>query len=224
MNCGSELALAHNDQAVLENHHSFVTFELLRDPELNVLTPTEEVAVDSPPSASGSSSAPGSAGGDTAATTEANSSTDSPSTPDSAGGNASSGHGASSSAAAGTWTASQFRNFRRTVISAILSTDMLKHFDLCKKLDSMEPDLLSLDPAKEEDRQFLIDLLTHSADLSGQVLPYEMAVQWEERLTQEFTWQASMEANLGPPVTTFMQGLADPTVRYKNHVNYLGQK
>ena len=34
----SDLALAHNDQSVLEMHHSFITFELLRDPDMTVTT------------------------------------------------------------------------------------------------------------------------------------------------------------------------------------------
>lgn len=129
-----------------------------------------------------------------------------------------------SSAAATRWSPSHFRSFRKTVISAILSTDMSKHFALCKQLDSQLPDCLSLDANKEEDRQFMIDLLTHSADLSAQVLPYELAVAWEARLTREFSAQAELEMELGLPVSSFMQNLHDPVVRFKNHLNFLGHK
>lgn len=199
----SDVARAHNDVAVLENHHAFVTFELLRDPELNVLTPDESEA--------------GKAAAAAASAASANTAAASTGPRSMSGGSPASG----SDSAVIPWTALHFRNFRKTVIGAILATDMSKHFSLCSKLDSMEPECGSLDPSKEEDRQFMIDLLTHSADLSAQVLPYEMARAWEDRLTQEFIHQSAMEETLGLPISTFMQGLADPAVRFKAHLNYL---
>ncbi len=39
--CESAVARAHNDQSVLEHHHAFVTFELLRDPRMNVFSATD---------------------------------------------------------------------------------------------------------------------------------------------------------------------------------------
>lgn len=53
---------------------------------------------------------------------------------------------------------------------------------------------------------------------SGQVFPYAVAAQWEERISQEFRSQASREEELGLPVAPFMQGLHSEGVRAKLQV------
>jgi hypothetical protein len=217
--CDSSVARAHNDQSVLEHHHAFVTFELLRDPRMDIFQqdpPEEDNNQTGPDTSTGGVRSRDSSVG---ATVSSSSNTNSPN--DGETGALSSNPVTPPSPVTAKWSAAHFRSFRKTVISAILSTDMSKHFALCKQLDSQLPDCLSLDAGKEEDRQFMIDLLTHSSDLSAQVLPFEFAFAWERRITQEFSEQAQLEAELGLPVSAFMQNLDDPTVRFKNHLNYI---
>ena len=154
----SGLARVHNEVAVLENHHAFVTCEMLRHPQANFLS---------------------------------------------------------------AFSVLQLRQFRKLVIAAILATDMAVHFDLCRQFARLDPDLARYDSAKEEDRQLVLNLVTHSSDLSAQVMDFGIASLWESRVTAEFIAQSELEAQLGLPVSPFMRGLQEHNIRYKNHLNFL---
>merc|ERR1719369_2018106 len=56
-----------------------------------------------------------------------------------------------------------------------------------------------------EDRQFWLSICLHSADLSSQVLPWTLALAWENRISQEFSQQADQERALGLIPAPFMQ-------------------
>jgi GAF domain-containing protein len=111
----------------------------------------------------------------------------------------------------------EVRSLRASIITSLLHTDMMQHFELCKSLDKRE----KFDYSKHKDKQVVLNVLTHAADISGQVLPIELAVQWEQRVTEEFIHQAGVEKSLGIPTALFMQDLTISSVRYKNHVNFL---
>jgi hypothetical protein len=83
---------------------------------------------------------------------------------------------------------------------------------------SVQSDTLQCDV--EDDRQFMMNLITHSSDLSGQVYPLTIATVRESKVTEEFSQQASLETKLGLPLAPFMQNLSNPCVRYKNHVGF----
>lgn len=74
---------------------------------------------------------------------------------------------------------------------------------------------LPFDPEQEKDRQALVNIIIHSADLSGQVFPTHIARQWEERISREFQDQAIQETKLGLTVAPFMKGLDNPKTRAK---------
>ena len=152
------LARIHNDVAVLENHHAFVTCEMMRHEASNFLPQL---------------------------------------------------------------SATQFRAFRKMVVQAILATDMAVHFDLCKEFNRLESDLGRFKGDAEADRQLVINVLTHSSDLSAQVMDFPIAQAWEERVTREFTNQWRLERSLGQVETPHMMNLHEPTVRYKNHLGFL---
>ena len=154
----SELARAHNDVAVLENHHAFVTREMLRQSATNFLP---------------------------------------------------------------TFTAVQMRAFRHVITQAILATDMAVHFELCRQFARFDSDLDKYDGRREDDRQLVINVVTHSSDLSAQVMDFSIASLWETRVTAEFIAQSELESERGIPVSTFMNGLHEHAVRYKNHLNFL---
>jgi len=173
INCGSELALLHNDQSVLENMHASSLFRLLRLPECNILDPTR---------------------------TEL--------------------------------SQAAVRTLRHRIILAILATDMSVHFDTCKRLDALSMDSggaasaagdKSLHAERDGDRQFVLDLLVHGSDLSGQVYPLPVAQQWEARVNEEFRQQAQLEKALGLPVAPFMINLHEAHTRLKNHLGFLGR-
>jgi len=174
VNCASELALMHNDQAVLENHHAKETFSLLRDPSANIFSPLSTRL-----------------------------------------------------------TQAHVRTLRKRIILAILATDMQQHYACCKRLDALAMERQTgtagggaasdktLQSERDEDRQFVLDVLVHGSDLSGQVYPLPIAQQWEARVTEEFSQQAQLEQALGLPVAPFMLDLDQDVVRLKNHLGFL---
>ena len=154
----SGLARVHNEIAVLENHHAFITCEILRHPLCNFFT---------------------------------------------------------------TFTAQQFRSFRKVVVAAILATDMAVHFELCRQFRRFDTDLAEYHAEKEDDRQLVINLVVHSSDLSAQVMDFSIASLWEARVTAEFIAQNEMEQSLGVPVTPLMVGLQDQQKRFEKHISFL---
>lgn len=94
--------------------------------------------------------------------------------------------------------------FRKAIIKCILATDMAHHQGLCQKLigcNSSE----QFQSTVAEDSQFLMNVCVHAADLSAQVLKWETARKWEERICQEFTAQAKKETDMGITPEPFMQ-------------------
>ena len=158
----SELALLHNDQAVLENHHAATTFSLLSSPSTSIISPLNSSLCQA-----------------------------------------------------------DCRALRKMIITAILSTDMARHFDMCHDLDSQEPECQSINWRSDADRQFVINLITHSSDLSGQITPLHIALQWEERVTLEFMRQSALEQQCGLPLTSYFKDLHVDRIRLKNHINFL---
>jgi hypothetical protein len=154
---GSDRALCHNDSSVLENHHSYVTFQILRKPQCNLM--------------------------------------------------AGLGDG-------------QPKQFRAQVISAILATDMAFHFDQCKSLQALKSHA-DFVPEDEKCRKLLVCLYIHSADLSGQVFPAPVAIQWSDLINDEFQSQAELEERHGLPVAVFMQGLDRPATRTKLQTGFI---
>lgn len=157
INTGSELALVHNDISVLESHHAYTTFTVLRMASANIFVNLRR---------------------DT------------------------------------------FRSVKTAIVGAILATDMSHHFDEIRRLDAREVDS-PYNSKVEADRQHVINVLVHSADLSGQVFPTAVAKVWEERIAREFETQAVREKSQGLPVAPFMVGLSDPVVRAQAQVNFI---
>ncbi len=209
INTGSELALIHNDLSVLENHHSYTTFRILRSKGSNVLCNVRK---------------------DT------------------------------------------FQSLKKTIVGAIMATDMINHFSECRNLDNLECDQSAAGAAPfnikiPADRQVVVNLIIHSADLSAQCFPTGVAKVWEvraqrtethtrsgehmqddaaerkdlqrgavavsspcrassfafslifslqERISLEFGMQAAKEKALGIEVAAFMQNLTNPLLRRQN--------
>ncbi len=217
-NARTPLALAHNDQSILENHHAFVTFELLRTPGMQlwntgetlhtVMMMSSECAT---PHTTTHMSHDGMSGSVSVNATPVTS-------PISSSSSASSSS-SSSSPSSVRINGHQAKQLRKSIILAILSTDMTHHFAMCKEIDKLDIDNHTIFE-KESDRQFLLNCITHAADLSAQCLPTPIAIEWE-RVSHEFAAQAVLEKRMGLPTAQFMDNLQDKKVRYKNHLFFL---
>lgn len=109
---------------------------------------------------------------------------------------------------------------RRSIIIAILATDMALHFDKVGHLNKKDINN-PFDKSKDAERQWLIDAIVHSADLSAQTLPTCVAKTWEEKISMEFESQAKEEEALGIPVAPFMQNLNNGMHRAKLQANFI---
>jgi len=116
---------------------------------------------------------------------------------------------------------------RKVVIASILATDMSHHADQCKKLLSCEQHLYRADSSdgtkvSHEGRQMLLSASIHAADLAAQTLPWRIAKQWEERISQEFVNQAETEVSMGWTPAPFMHfEFSDLRQRGKLQCNFI---
>lgn len=97
------------------------------------------------------------------------------------------------------------QTLRKLILDAILHTDMALHKEHIaraqRKAAEGLPELLEL-----EDRQFLVTLLLHSADLCNPTLEPPMARRLAEGVSAEFEAQAALERAAGLPVTVMLAG------------------
>lgn len=147
---GSGLALLYNDRAVLENHHTFTMFDLLRKPQYNILANLNE---------------------------------------------------------------SDMGECRKMMIACIMATDMKVHVALCSRLQAVafkfsDTGAFPLSKDSPSDREQLLEVLVHAADLSGQTMKTELAAEWGNRVLTEFMQQAKYEQENGMSVAPFMQVLS----------------
>eukprot|EP00456_Euglypha_rotunda_P079684 TRINITY_DN76739_c0_g1_i1.p1 TRINITY_DN76739_c0_g1~~TRINITY_DN76739_c0_g1_i1.p1 ORF type:complete len:123 (-),score=17.84 TRINITY_DN76739_c0_g1_i1:10-378(-) len=101
------------------------------------------------------------------------------------------------------------------MVSAIMCTDMSGHFRMVGEIKRKD-DLSPFNSTKPVDRQEMLNMIIHTADLSGQALPQEIAIKWEDCITREFQMQVAKEERLGLPVAPFMQNLQDLCIRNEN--------
>mmetsp|Transcript_56683 Transcript_56683/g.134639 ORF Transcript_56683/g.134639 Transcript_56683/m.134639 type:complete len:915 (+) Transcript_56683:201-2945(+) len=73
-----------------------------------------------------------------------------------------------------------------------------------------------------EDRRFIMGVLIHTADLSGQALGRDLAQKWGELVLDEFQVQVAKELAEGLPVAPFMNNLEDPVKRTKTQAAFVG--
>jgi hypothetical protein len=141
------------------------------------------------------------------------------------------------------------KKVRQSMISGILATDMTSHFSSMNMLkkrkgvgdalnvasqaairrgsamsqssDRSDASLTPFNFENDKDRQILVDMIVHSADLSGQAYPLPVAQVWEKRISLEFMNQASMLTKMQQPVPAYMQNLTDFPNRGKQQANFM---
>ncbi|KAI7901022.1 uncharacterized protein BX663DRAFT_142644 [Cokeromyces recurvatus] len=84
-----------------------------------------------------------------------------------------------------------YKEFRKIIISSILSTDMSLHSDYLTKIQQKLP---------QEDVFILCSALIKCADISNVARPFHSAAQWAHLLVEEFISQGDLERELGIPV------------------------
>eukprot|EP01135_Chromosphaera_perkinsii_P007212 Nk52_evm20s745 gene=Nk52_evmTU20s745 len=105
---------------------------------------------------------------------------------------------------------------KKTIITAILSTDMAKHFDFMIQLQRIS----SFENFEKEDSQTLVDTLVHSADLANPCFEPQYSRQWAVLVSQEFQNQYKLEQERGLEPTEFMN-VKDELELAKMNINFI---
>ncbi|XP_007460276.1 PREDICTED: cGMP-inhibited 3',5'-cyclic phosphodiesterase B isoform X2 [Lipotes vexillifer] len=100
----------------------------------------------------------------------------------------------------------QFKRFRFLVIEAILATDLKKHFDFLAEFNAKANDINSngIEWSNENDRLLVCQVCIKLADINGPTKVRDLHLKWTEGIVNEFYEQGDEEANLGLPISPFM--------------------
>lgn len=72
---------------------------------------------------------------------------------------------------------------------------------------------------KKEDRQLLLDIVLHSADISNLTRPQELSLVWSNMLLDEYLRQGDEEKAAGLPVSPYMD--RNDTDQVKMSINFI---
>lgn len=99
---------------------------------------------------------------------------------------------------------SNLAEFRKTVVSSILATDMSLHLEYVTKIKEQATRVNSMDAMdeqqKELERNLICSALIKCADISNVARPFRWGAKWAELLVEEFVCQGDLEKELGMPV------------------------
>ncbi|XP_007954993.1 cGMP-inhibited 3',5'-cyclic phosphodiesterase B [Orycteropus afer afer] len=100
----------------------------------------------------------------------------------------------------------EFKRFRFLVIEAILATDLKKHFDFLAEFNAKANDVNSngIEWSNENDRLLVCQICIKLADINGPAKVRDLHLKWTEGIVNEFYEQGDEEANLGLPISPFM--------------------
>uniref|UniRef100_H0XGW9 Phosphodiesterase n=2 Tax=Otolemur garnettii TaxID=30611 RepID=H0XGW9_OTOGA len=100
----------------------------------------------------------------------------------------------------------EFKRFRFLVIEAILATDLKKHFDFLAEFNAKANDVNSngIEWSSENDRLLVCQVCIKLADINGPAKVRDLHLKWTEGIVNEFYEQGDEEANLGLPISPFM--------------------
>ncbi len=115
---------------------------------------------------------------------------------------------------------SLYREVRRIIIATVLHTDMSHHFKMVSQMEvfyELHSEGIAANTRrvkrgimvdciykKEEDCQFLLNVILHAADISNPVKPLDNYGKWSYRVIKEFFEQGDAERELGMTVSPMM--------------------
>eukprot|EP01116_Phalansterium_solitarium_P013432 TRINITY_DN30795_c0_g1_i1.p1 TRINITY_DN30795_c0_g1~~TRINITY_DN30795_c0_g1_i1.p1 ORF type:complete len:1211 (+),score=461.31 TRINITY_DN30795_c0_g1_i1:111-3743(+) len=103
----------------------------------------------------------------------------------------------------GGMTGTTYTAARRSIISAILNTDMNNHFDLLNKFNAHMATHSFADRSPES-RQLLINMILHLSDISNVCRPFDLSKKWSDLVIAEFFYQGDLEKQKGMTVSPLM--------------------
>lgn len=112
---------------------------------------------------------------------------------------------------------SQFKEFRKTIITCILGTDMSKHTEYLNKMKSFN--FVVENPTSDE-QLFLASCFVHFADLSNPIKSFIYSFEWSRRISTEFYEQTLKEDKEGLPSLSFMK-VNDKVSMCINEINFI---
>ncbi|XP_061482033.1 dual specificity calcium/calmodulin-dependent 3',5'-cyclic nucleotide phosphodiesterase 1A-like [Rhineura floridana] len=96
-------------------------------------------------------------------------------------------------------TNEEWRELRRLVIEMVLATDMSHHFQQMKFVKHI---LKCVQHIKRLDKDKIMSMIVHAADISHPSKPWELHQHWAKALMEEFFKQGDKEAALGLPISS----------------------
>ncbi|GAA6059261.1 hypothetical protein JCM10212_006654 [Sporobolomyces blumeae] len=119
----------------------------------------------------------------------------------------------------------QATSFRKIVEASILATDMSRHFEFVKELSDLGKSFATTDGTKdrdlEADRLLLCAGLIKSADISNPTRPHRISRAWSTALLEEWSVQASIEADFNLPITVMVQDPLDTKALAKGQIGFI---
>lgn len=97
----------------------------------------------------------------------------------------------------------QCGDLRQTMVEAVLGTDMKLHFDHLAKFKALSSSGAFDQPDRGGVRK-LLTMCLHAADISNPCKPWRLSSRWAARVMTEFFLQGDREAEMGIPVSPFM--------------------
>lgn len=98
---------------------------------------------------------------------------------------------------------SDYKRVRKTMIGAVLATDMSMHFNkigiLKGKLTATE-----LEPTQEAEKRFICEQIFHLCDIANSTKDFTLCEKWTQLLFDEFYVQGDNEKRMNVPVSQFM--------------------
>lgn len=98
-------------------------------------------------------------------------------------------------------THEQYASVRKLFIDVVLATDMASHFPLLKRFTSAVEAGGPHVSSWQKDSEVFLQVLVHASDISASGKPRHHAIQWTDRVLEEFFRQGDMERAAGRAVS-----------------------
>ena len=98
--------------------------------------------------------------------------------------------------------ADDFKEFRKTIVTCILGTDMSRHNEFIIKFGNFN---FERENFVIDEQIFIMNSLLHCADLSNSIKDFEISFEWSKRISLEFYEQTIKEELEGLPSLSFMK-------------------